>query len=102
MTQVKRRYTTADGKNDWIVTVTYDERGLDHAHWFETQVSAQNERTGERYRFPPEIRTYRIGEVEHGFRQFVALDWGGDREAAIQHHLDTIYRRVYSYIERGH
>jgi hypothetical protein len=40
--------------------------------------------------------------VEHSFRQYVTLDWGGDREAAIRHHLDTIYRRVSSYIERGH
>jgi hypothetical protein len=102
MAQVKRRYTTADGKNDWIVTVAYDERGMDHAHWFEVAVSAKNERTGEAYKFPPEIRTYRIGEVEHSFRQYVALDWSGDREAAINHHLDTIYRRVYSFIERGH
>lgn len=102
MAEVKRRYTTADGKQDWIVTVGYDERTLDTAHWFETRVSARNERTGEEYRFPPEIKTYRVGEIEHSFREIVTLDWGGDREAAIGHLLNTIYRRVYSFIERGH
>ncbi len=102
MAQVKRRYTTVDGKNDWIVTVSYDERGLTTAHWFEARVAAIHERTGEKFPLAPEIATYRIGEIEHSFRQFVALDFGGDREAAIQHLLDTIYRRVYSYIERGH
>ncbi|GAB4468638.1 MAG: hypothetical protein OHK0029_41130 [Armatimonadaceae bacterium] len=102
MTQVRRRYTTVDGSNDWIVTVAYDERRLDSAHWFETKVSAANERTGEAYPFPPEIATYRIGEVEHTFREYVRIDWNGDQEAAIAHLLNTIYRRVYSFIERGH
>lgn len=102
MAQVKRRYTTVDGKNDWIVSAAYDERGLSTAKWFETKISASNERTGENYPFPPEIATYRIGEIEHTFREYVALDFAGDRDAAIRHLLDTIYRRVYSYIERGH
>jgi hypothetical protein len=102
MTQVKRRYTTADKRNDWIVTVSYDERGLDKAHWFEAQVAAENERTGEKMKFPPELRTYRIGEIEHTFRQYIDLDFGGDCEAAIEHHLNTIYRRIYDYIARGH
>ncbi|MDX1934072.1 MAG: hypothetical protein SFU56_15840 [Capsulimonadales bacterium] len=102
MAQVKRRYTTTDGRNDWIVTVSYDERGLSSAHWFEAGVAAVNERTGAKYPLAPEIATYRIGEVERPFRDFVRLDFDGDREAAIDHLLNTIYRRVYSYIERGH
>ncbi len=102
MTVNKRRYTTVDGKQDWIVSATYDEGGLDRAHWFEAQMAAENERTGEKLKFPPELRTYRIGEIEHSFRQYVDLDWGGDRAAAVQHHLDTIFRRVYSFVERGH
>ena len=102
MAQARRRYTTVDGSNDWIVTVTWDERGLDSAHWFETKVEAVNEKTGGKFKFPPEIRTYRIGEIEHSFREYVKIDWEGDREAAVGHLLNTIYRRVYSYIERGH
>lgn len=102
MAHVKRRYTTMDGQADWIVSVTWDERALDKAHWFEAQVEAADEKTGKKYKFPPEIRTYRIGEIEHSFREYVAVDWDGDREAAINHFLGTIYRRVYSYIERGH
>lgn len=102
MTQVKRRYTTVDGKNDWIVSASYDEAGFDRAHWFEVPISAENERTGEKMKFPPELRTYRIGEIEHTFKQYVDIDFGGDLSAAVQHHLDTIFRRVYSFIERGH
>jgi hypothetical protein len=102
MATVKRRYTTTDGTHDWIVSVTYNERGLDKAHWFEAQIAAEEEHSGEAFKFPPEIKTYRVGEVEHPFRDYVRLDWGGDREAAISHFMDTIYRRVYSYIERGH
>lgn len=102
MTLIKRRYTTVDTKNDWIVTAEYDAPGLDKAHWFEAKIAAENERTGEKYKFPPEIRTYRVGEIEHTFSQFVDLDYGGDREAAIDHLMSTIYRRVYAYIERGH
>lgn len=102
MTQIKRRYTTVDKKNDWIVTVAYDENALGTAHWFEANVSAENERTGEKYKFPPEIRTYRIGEIEHTFAQYVKLDFAGDREAAIDHLLGSLYRRVYAFIERGH
>ena len=102
MALVKRRYTTVDRSVDWIVTVSWDERSLDRAHWFEAHVGAVDEKSGSRFKLPAEIATYRIGEIEHSFRQYVALDWGGDREAAINHFLDTIYRRVYSYIERGH
>ena len=101
MAQVKRRYTTIDGV-DWIVTVSWDEGKLDRAHWFTTQVEAVEEKTGRKYPFPREIRTYRIGEAEYPFRYWVARDWDGDREAAIDHHLGSIFRRVYSYIERGH
>jgi hypothetical protein len=101
MAQAKRRYTTVDGA-DWIVTVTWDENKLDKAHWFEAQVEAVEEKTGRKYPFPREIRTYRIGESEHPLRYWVDRDWDGDREAAISHLLGTICRRVYDYIERGH
>lgn len=102
MATLKRRYTTNDGKTDWIVSLLYNERGLDKAHWFEAQVTAENERTGEALTLPPEIKRYRIGEVENSFHDYVRLDWGGDRDAAIEHFTGTIYRRVYSFIERGH
>ena len=102
MATVKRRYTTSDGKNDWIVSATYDPKSFASAHWLEVQIAATNELSGADFKFPPEIRTYRVGEVEHTYRQAVALDFGGDQEAALNHHLGTIFRRVYSYIERGH
>ena len=101
MAQARRRYTTIDGV-DYLVTVSWDERKLDKAHWFETRVEAAEEGTPYKYPFPPEISTYRIGEAEHSFREYVNIDWDGDREAAINHFLNTIFRRVYDYIERGH
>ena len=102
MTRQRRRYTTVDGKRDWIVTVAWDEGALDRVHWFEAKVAAQDEATGEALPLPPELATYRIGEVERPFREYVRLDWDGDREAAVRHFLDTIYRRVYAFVERGH
>ena len=102
MTENKRRYTSVDGKNDFIVTTGYDPAILDRAHWFEATVSVENERTGEKIKLPRELATYRIGEIEHSFKQFVTLDFGGDREAAVAHHMDTIHRRIYQFIERGH
>ncbi len=102
MTTLRRRYTTVDGKTDWVVSATYDETKLDTMHWFEARIKAVNEPDGKEYPFPPEIALYRIGEIEHTFRQYVAIDFAGDREAAISHFMNTIYRRVYSYIERGH
>jgi hypothetical protein len=101
MAQTKRRYTTTAG-TDWVVTTTWDERVLDKAHWFEAKVEAVEEKTGRKYPFPREIRTYRIGEIEHAFRDIVRIDWEGDREAAVNHFLGTIHRRVYNFIERGH
>jgi hypothetical protein len=77
MAQVRRRYTTVDGKVDWIVTLSYDESALNRAHWFEAKIAARNEATGASFAFPKEI-------------------------AAMRHVSDTIFRRVYSYIERGH
>ena len=102
MAQVRRRYTTVDRSRDWIVSVAWDESALDRVHWFEAQVSGADEKTGEALRLSPDLARYRIGEVEHAFREYVRIDWDGDREAAIRHYLDTIYRRVYQYIERGH
>ena len=101
-TQTKRRYTSVDGKNDYLVTVSYDAATLNRAQWFEASVNVENERTGDKPKLPRELATYRIGEIEHTFKQFVDLDYAGDTDAAIAHHLDTIYRRVYSFIERGH
>jgi hypothetical protein len=85
MTQVKRRYTTNDKSADWIANV-----------------DAVNEQTGVVYPFPKEIATYRIGEIEHKFSEYVKIDFDGDQEAALKHLQESIYRRVYSYIERGH
>ena len=78
------------------------DRALARAHWFEAQVSAVNEATGAPFLFPKELATYRVGETEHPFRDYIRMDWAGDTEAAIGHLLETIYRRVYAYIERGH
>lgn len=91
-----------DGSRDWIVTVAWDESALEKRHWFEAKLSAVAETDGESLKLPPELATYRIGEVEHPFREYVRIDWDGDQEAAIRHYLNTIYRRVYAYIERGH
>ena len=102
MAQVRRRYTTVDGSLDWIVTVAWDESALEKRHWFEAKLSAVAEASGELLKLPPELATYRIGETEHPFRDYVRIDWDGDREAAIGHHIDTVYRRVYAFIERGH
>ena len=106
MTQVRRRYTTVkkglETPTDWIVTLSWDEGKLDKAHWFEASVEAMNEETKAAYPFPKEIATYRIGEIEHTFKEYVKIDFDGDQEAALKHIQDTIYRRVHSYIERGH
>lgn len=100
MAQTRRRYIASDGTN-YIVTVSWDERRLDKAHWFEARVEATDPDSGFKYPFPREIATFRIGETEHPFRDYVKIDWNGDREAAINHFLGTIYRRVYDYLERG-
>jgi hypothetical protein len=102
MARVKRRYTTVEGTTDWIVSVSYDEGALTRAHWFEAQVSASNEATGAALQLPKELATYRVGETEHPFREYIRMDWAGDTEAALAHLTNTIYRRVYAYIERGH
>ena len=102
MARVRRRYTTVDGKNDWVVSVSYDDNALQKAHWFEAHVSATNDASGEVFPFPKELATYRVGEVEHSFQEIVQLDWSGDTDAALDHFLSTIYRRTYAYIERGH
>lgn len=102
MARFRRRYTTVKGNDDWIVSVSYDDQALARVHWFEAQVSATHEATGKTFAFPKELATYRVGETEHPFRDYVRMDWGGDTEAATAHLLDTIYRRVYAFIERGH
>jgi hypothetical protein len=102
MARVKRRYTTLQENRDWIVSVSYDDHALTRAHWFEASVNATDEATGKAFPLPKELATYRIGETEHPFRDYVRIDWGGDTEAAITHLLNTIYRRIYAYLERGH
>jgi len=102
MVRERRRYTTASGNRDWIVNVDYDDSALDRVHWFEAKVTATAEDDGAVCAFPPEIATIRIGEIEHPFREIIRIDWAGDRDAALRHTLDSLYRRVYAYIERGH
>lgn len=102
MAQTRRRYTAVDRSEDWLVTVAWDERALDTAHWFEGRVDVVGERTGRKVALPRDLATYRVGEVERPFRDYVRLDFDGDRDAALQHLLNTIYRRIYSFIERGH
>ena len=103
MAQVKRRYTTMDGV-DWIVTAEYDEPALDKAHWFEAKVEATEEKTGRKYPFPREIRTYRIGEIEHSFRQYVDIDWDGDREVTwtlVEGNMLRMLDGAYTLVDRG-
>jgi hypothetical protein len=102
LTQIKRRYTTVDKATDYIISMGWDAHSLSKARWFEAHVTAVNEATGKALKLPGELSTFRIGEIEHTFREYVALDWGGDREAAINHLANQIYRRVQQYIERGH
>jgi hypothetical protein len=102
MTRIRKRYTTVNGNEDWIVSVSYDDHTLARVHWFEAQVSAVSEATGKTFLFPKELATYRIGETEHPFREYIRMDWGGDTQAALDHLVSTIYRRVYACIERGH
>ncbi len=100
MAQSKRRYTTVDGTKDYIVTASFAD--VSSEHWFEVQVDVIDEGSGARLRLPAELATYRVGEIEHRFRDIVRLDFGGDPEAAVDHILATLFRRIYTFIERGH
>ncbi|MFM7322899.1 MAG: hypothetical protein ACKO5K_15475 [Armatimonadota bacterium] len=102
MVRERRRYTTVAQQRDWIVSASWDDSALARTHWFEANVAAVAEDDGSSFALPPEIATYRVGEIEHPFREIVRIDWAGDREAAIRHTLDSLFRRVYAYIERGH
>ena len=102
MTQVRRRYTTVETGEDILVTVSWNEDSLATSHWFEAKVVAEREKGGEPIKLPRELATYRVGETERPYRDLIKIDFDGDREAAFQHLLGTITRRVYSYLERGH
>jgi len=102
MNVTRRRYTTVDTSTTYIVAVAQDPTALARKHWFEAQVTVTNEATGASMKLPPFIETYRIGEPERPFREIVKTDFDGDQEAALSHQFDTIFRRVYQYIERGH
>ena len=102
MTQVRRRYTKIRTGEDILVTVSWNEDALLTAHWFEAKVAAETEKTGAAVKLPRELATYRVGETERPYREYIRIDFAGDREAALQHLLGTITRRVYSFLERGH
>ena len=71
-------------------------------HWFEATITVTDETSGASMKLPPFIETYRIGEPERPVRDVVKTDFDGDQEAALSHQFDTIFRRVYQFIERGH
>lgn len=102
MARENRRYTTVDGATDWIVSVEWDASSIDTTHWFEARVTVVNEADGEVLSLPKELSLYRIGEIEHPLRQIIAIDWDGDREGALTHMRNTIFRRIYAFIERRH
>lgn len=102
MNVTRRRYTTVDTLTTYIVAVAQDSTALARKHWFEANITVTVESSGDLMKLPPFIETYRIGEPERPFREIVKTDFDGDQEAALSHQFDTIFRRVYQFIERGH
>ncbi len=102
MNVTRRRYTKVDASTTYIVAVAQDPTALARKHWFEAQITVTDERTGKALDLPAFIQTYRIGEPERPFRDVIKTDFDGDQEAALSHQFDTIFRRVYQFIERGH
>jgi hypothetical protein len=102
MNVTRRRYTTVDTSTTYIIAVAQDPTALARNHWFEAHVTVTDEMSGVGMKLPQFIETYRIGEPERPFRDIVKTDFDGDQEAALSHQLDTIFRRIYQYIERGH
>ena len=102
MNVTRRRYTKVDASTTYIVAVAQDPTALARKHWFEAQITVTDERTGKALDLPAFIQTYRIGEPERPFRDVIKTDFDGDQEVALSHQFDTIFRRVYQYIERGH
>jgi hypothetical protein len=102
MNVTRRRYTTVDTSATYIVAVAQDPTALARKHWFEAHITVTDEQSGKTMALPPFIETYRIGEPERPFRDVVNTDFDGDQEAALSHQFDTIFRRVYQFIERGH
>lgn len=102
MNVTRRRYTTVDSSTTYIVAVAQDPTALARKHWFEAKITVQNEKSGKQLALPAFIETYRIGEPERPFRDVIRTDFDGDQEAALSHQFDTIFRRVYQFIERGH
>ena len=102
MNVTRRRYTTVDSSTTYIVAVAQDPTALARKHWFEAKITVLDEKSGKHLPLPPFIETYRIGEPERPFRDVIRTDFDGDQEAALSHQFDTIFRRVYQFIERGH
>lgn len=102
MNVTRRRYTTVDSSTTYIVAVAQDPTALARKHWFEATITVLDEKSGMQLTLPPFIQTYRIGEPERPFRDVIRTDFDGDQEAALSHQFDTIFRRVYQFIERGH
>lgn len=102
MNVTRRRYTTVDTSTTYIVAVEQDPTALARKHWFEAHITVTDEKSGKELPLPAFIETYRIGEPERPFRDVIRTDFDGDQEAALSHQFDTIFRRVYQFIERGH
>ena len=102
MIETRRRYVNVERSATYIVSVSHDPSALARKHWLETSVVVTDETTLAPLSLPKHLSTYQIGDVERPFRELVLIDFDGDQEAALQHQMDTIFRRIYQYIERGH
>jgi hypothetical protein len=89
-----------DGRS-YDLTMTWNEKIKESENVFPVLFAATDRAGGRKLKMPREIATFALGDPMETIGERTRNYYGGSREAMIAHYLESAYRRVTDWIQRG-
>jgi len=98
--QQKSVLNCLDGRS-YDLSMSWNETIKDSEHVFPIQFTATDRANGRKLKMPREIATFAIGDPIETIGDRARVYYDGSREAMIAHYLESAFRRVTDWIQRG-
>jgi len=89
-----------DGRS-YDLTMSWDEKIKETETVFPIKFAAVERTTGQKLKMPREIATFAFGDPLMTIGERVRLYYAGSNEAMVAHFLESAYRRVTDWVQRG-
>jgi hypothetical protein len=89
-----------DGRS-YTLKMSWNEKIKESELVFPIQFTAIDRKSGQALKLPRDIATLAYGDATEDIGERTKLYYGGSREAMIAHYLESAYRRVTDWINRG-